>query len=244
MNRAYRVILLDLFGTVVRFVPAAGASRGSLEWLRGPLAALHPQVGFDDFRRALIEVSGALVAERASEHREVPSRERFRRTLETLGLEAESTDPSAGAAEVLSLAHMQHLAAQTELPAPHLDLLNELAGRYRLGLVSNFDHAPTAHAILTKHGVRECFTATLISDEFGRRKPHPSIFRAALRQLGASPDEALFVGDTAADDVCGAHAAGLDVAWLNRHGAQPPDPPPTYTLCELTDLRGVLAVAH
>lgn len=236
MTRAYRVVLFDLFGTVVQFVaPPPGAARGTFEWLRAPLAERRPAIPFEEFTRALVEVSVAIGAERTPEHREIPSRERFRRVLARFDAVA---DPAA--AEALSLAHMAHLAARTEMPAAHGDLLRELAGRYRLGLVSNFDHAPTAQAILARCGVHRCFDVTVISDDFGRRKPHPSIFQEALVRLGAAPSEALYVGDTAVDDIVGAQAAGLDVAWINRFGDDPPDPGPTFTLRELTELRRVL----
>lgn len=235
MTRAYRVVLFDLFGTVVHFVPPPGPARTGYEWLRAPLAAARPGLGFDTFRRALLEVSTAIAAERDAEYREVPSRERFRRSLACAGAGGDD-----GAAETLSLAHMAHLAAQTEMPAAHADLLRDLGGRYRLGLVSNFDHAPTAQAILARHGVYPCFEVTLISDDFGLRKPHPAIFREALRRLDAAPEEALYVGDTPADDIVGARAAGLDVAWVNRRGDEPPDPAPTYSLRELTQLRDIL----
>jgi HAD superfamily hydrolase (TIGR01549 family) len=242
VTRLYRVVLLDLFGTVVHFVtPPPGAARGTFDWLRAPLDAQRPGVAFDDFRRALLEVSAELLAARAPHHREVPSRERFRRALARADAGTDPASPaSTAAAEALSLAHMAHLAAQTEMPAAHVDLLHGLAQRYRVGLVSNFDHAPTARAVLLRHGVADCFHATVISDDFGRRKPHPAIFHAALERLGAQPDDALYVGDTAAEDVVGAQAAGVDVAWLNRHGEAPPDPPPTYTLRALTELRRVL----
>ena len=88
--------------------------------------------------------------------------------------------------------------------------------------------------------MHDCFHTTLISDDFGRRKPHPAIFHAALDRLAGRADEALYVGDTAADDIAGAQAAGIDVAWLNRRDEAPPDPPPTYTLRQLTDLRDIL----
>lgn len=237
MTGAYRVVLFDLFGTVVHFLPPPGAARGTFEWLRAPLAHHRPTIPFADFIRALAEVSAAIAEERALEHREVASRERFGRVLARFD---DAIDPTA--AEALSLAHMAHLAERTEMPAPHADLLRAAAARYRLGLVSNFDHAPTAHAILARCGVDRCFAVTLISDDFGRRKPHPSIFHAALDRLGARPGEALYVGDTPADDIVGARAAGLDVAWVNRHGADPPDPPPTYTLRELADLRPILGI--
>jgi hypothetical protein len=34
----------------------------------------------------------------------------------------------------------------------------------------------------------------------------------------------------------------MDVAWINRDGAAPPDPAPTYALRELAALRGVLSL--
>jgi HAD superfamily hydrolase (TIGR01549 family) len=234
VTRVYRVLLFDLFGTVVHFVaPPPGAARGSYEWLRAPLAEHHPAVPFDDFRRALLEVSSELVSERSVEHREVPSRERFRRVLVRVNV-----DPAA--AEALSLHHMAHLAERTSMPAEHRTLLHDLAARYRLGLVSNFDHAPTAHAILARFEVRDRFEVILISDAFGRRKPHASIFQAALAELDATPAETLYIGDTPADDIVGARAAGMDVAWINRSGDAPPDPGPTYTLRSLSDLRAIL----
>ncbi len=238
MTRSYCVVLFDLFGTVVHFVPPPpGAGRATFECLRAPLVQHRPAIPFDEFTRTLVEISAAIGAGRAPEYREVPSRERFRRVLVRFDAGADDA-----AAEALSLAHMAHLAAQTDMPAAHVDLLHALARRYRLGLVSNFDHAPTAQAILARHGVHRCFDVTLISEDFGRRKPHPAIFQAALNHLGVAPAEALYVGDTPADDIVGAQAVGLDVAWVNRLGDDPPEPPPTYELRTLPELRSVLGI--
>ncbi|MGH7789132.1 MAG: HAD family hydrolase [Candidatus Binatia bacterium] len=235
MARRYRVLLFDLFGTIVHFrTPRPGATGGgAFEWLRAPLAAARPDLSIEAFAAALIDVSRELSATRHPDHREVSSRERFRRALAQLG------GDQRGAA-ALSLAHMAHINAQTELPVAHAPLLRELAPRYRIGLVSNFDHAPTARAILARHGVDGCFEVTVISDDVGVRKPHPSIFATALEALDATPGETLYVGDTPDDDIVGAYAAGLDVAWVNRRGAPPPDPAPTYTLTELAGLRRIL----
>jgi putative hydrolase of the HAD superfamily len=137
---------------------------------------------------------------------------------------------------------MAYLAARTEMPSSHGALLRELSDKLVLGLVSNFDHAPTAHSILRREGIADLFAATVISAEMGHRKPHPSIFRAALRQLDARPDEALFVGDSLADDVLGGHAAGIDVAWINAMGIEIPagTPVPRYQIRSLPELRDVL----
>ena len=75
MTGPYRVVLFDLFGTVVHFLPPPGAAHGTFEWLRAPLARHRPAIPFADFTRALAEVSAAIGAARAPEHREVASRE-------------------------------------------------------------------------------------------------------------------------------------------------------------------------
>lgn len=230
----YRAIVFDLFGTLVHF---RGRPDPAVAWLREPFAALGDAAQFDRFRAALREVSMAIVAARGDEHHEVPSQERFRRALARIGAD----EAAAGA---LSAAHMAHLASLTHLPPAHPPLLETLAGRHRLALVSNFDHAPTARAVLARHGIDHHFEVTLVSADFGRRKPHPGIFTAALRQLAVPAGEALYVGDTPADDVVGALAAGMHVAWLAPPGAPDPDPPPTYRIPDLVQLPLCASAPH
>ena len=145
-------------------------------------------------------------------------------------------------AERLSLAHMAYLASTTRLPAGHRAVLETLAARYRLGLISNFDHGPTARQVLATHGVERFFEVVLISDGFGRRKPHPAIFHAALRDLGVAAHEAVYVGDSVADDVVGASNAQLPVVWVNPKGeALPLDTPqPRAVIRGLDELPGVI----
>jgi FMN phosphatase YigB (HAD superfamily) len=58
--------------------------------------------------------------------------------------------------------------------------------------------------------VLECFDATIFSNEFGRVKPDPSIFRHTLDLLGGvAPARALHVGDLEELDVDGALATGM-----------------------------------
>ncbi len=244
---SYRVLLFDLFGTLVHFdarMPfvrtAGGERRSSMYWLQRQVESELPGTHFAEFLGAIAAVTDEIVRARPPDYREVPSRERFRRALLRLGWQG----PDAMAvADRLSLAHMAHLAEQAVMPAENGLLLRALAKRFRLGLVSNFDHGPTAHAILRRDGIAALFTATVISADFGQRKPHPAIFHAALRQLGAEPAEALHIGDTVTDDVDGAHAAGLDAVWLNPGGGDVPagHATPTYTISCLAELPGLLA---
>ncbi len=168
----YRAVVFDLFGTLVHF---RGRPDPRFEWLREPFAAVTDPAAFDDFREALRAVSMDIIAGREPEHREVLSRDRFARALSRIGADA-------SAAEALSTAHMGHLAGFTDLPDGHLDVVATLADRYRVGLVSNFDHAPTARAVLARHGLDRHLAVTVISAEFGWRKPHPGDLPRGARQ--------------------------------------------------------------
>lgn len=82
-------------------------------------------------------------------------------------------------------------------------------------LVTNGDSVflETAAARLDLH------PAGLISSEQAKAyKPDPRIFRAALRQANAAPDEVLFIGDSLDTDIRAAHALGIGGVWLDRAG--------------------------
>ncbi|HVN88163.1 MAG TPA: HAD family hydrolase [Candidatus Binatia bacterium] len=243
----YRALLFDLYDTVVTFHPRVPATqiagtrwRTTMGWMTEAVTRELPGVAFDDFLRAITDTTAEIVRNRPPEYFEVPSPERFRRALLRLGI-AEEADAKASR---LSRAHMEHLAAATELPAPHLALIRALSERFPLGLVSNFDHGPTARVVIDRHGLTTLFRSIVISDGFGRRKPHPTIFRFALNELGVDADDAVFIGDSAVDDVAGAHASGIDAVWINARGAALPEgvPPPRYVVTALGELPDVLGI--
>ena len=45
--------------------------------------------------------------------------------------------------------------------------------------------------------------------------PHPAPFDAALSRLGVPASHAVMVGDSLANDIRGAQAAGLEAVWLS-----------------------------
>jgi FMN hydrolase / 5-amino-6-(5-phospho-D-ribitylamino)uracil phosphatase len=59
------------------------------------------------------------------------------------------------------------------------------------------------------------------SAAFGRTKPHPSIFLAALERLGVEPLRAAMVGDSYEDDIEGARAVGITAFLLDREDRHP-----------------------
>ena len=84
----------------------------------------------------------------------------------------------------------------------------------RIGLISNTHRSLDA---FRSHFELEDFVAAAVSSrEHGYNKPHPSIFRTALRLLAVAPDEALMVGDSFGHDIEGARAVGMHAVWLKR----------------------------
>jgi len=82
-------------------------------------------------------------------------------------------------------------------------------GRYALGLISNFTYAPVIYAGLRKLNLSHFFNAILVSEDVGWRKPHPKIFKEALKRLDKKANQTVFVGDSPVEDVQGAKEVGM-----------------------------------
>jgi len=93
-------------------------------------------------------------------------------------------------------------------------MLETLKGKYRLGLLSNFTHAPAALRIIDHMGLSPFFDVVLISGQIGYRKPHPSVFRRLVESLCVNGGETLYVGDDPEADINGALRAGLQPVWF------------------------------
>jgi len=244
----YRAVLFDLFDTLVRFdrerLPEVRIDgrvvRSTAGHLHPILLEVAPHVTLPAFYAALLESWQDAERRRALDHREVAAPERFAHLLRCLSL-----DPDACPSDVVRRlldAHRRALSLAAEFPPHHRSLLEDLAGRYRLAVVSNFDYTPTVVGLLEAAGVADLFGTVVVSDAYGWRKPAPGIFEEALRRLGVGPDEALFVGDRADIDVAGARGVGMRAAWLNPAGQPLPAgaPAPDYELRDLDDLRRIL----
>jgi len=100
-----------------------------------------------------------------------------------------------------------------ELFEDALPVLQELrAAQLLLGLVSN--GIRDLREFVVHH--RLDVDAVVGSRAHGFVKPHPTIFQAALEQLGVEPAEAVMVGDSLEEDVEGARALGLRAILIDR----------------------------
>jgi HAD superfamily hydrolase (TIGR01509 family) len=245
---AYGGVLFDLFGTLV-LVDESRLSTLTIDGrpVRTTLGALVPlvrelipEVEPAALWQALRTVSAEMAEHREDTHVEHPSRERFRRALARLGVHGAH---GAEVAVALSRAHMRGIADATVFPPSHAAVLAAARRDGPVAVVSNFDDTATAYEILRRHDILSHLATVVVSEAVGVRKPHPAIVREALRCVGVPASDALFVGDTLDEDVAAAQAAGVDAAWIDRHGRGIPAgmPTPRYVLHTLPELLAVLA---
>jgi putative hydrolase of the HAD superfamily len=144
--------------------------------------------------------------------------------------------------EEMVLAHMGKIADAVEFPEANRNTLNTLKNKYRLALISNFDHAPTAYGILDKFEIRDFFERILISIEVGFRKPRADIFLKAFSLLKIKPSEAIFVGDNSEADVVGSKNVGMNVIWINKNNEhiRREIPNPDYVVTKFTDINKII----
>lgn len=118
------------------------------------------------------------------------------------------------------------------------DVLRALhAAGLKIGLISNSERC--LRSFESHFQLEGIFAAAVTSSAHGYMKPHPSIFEASLRAVGASPAEALMVGDSLAHDIEGARRLGMRavlVARSGRPGPAPVDVPVIQSLRELPPL--------
>ncbi|MCB9727887.1 MAG: HAD-IA family hydrolase [Deltaproteobacteria bacterium] len=88
------------------------------------------------------------------------------------------------------------------------------AAGVQTGVVSNFDDRLTR--VLAALGLDALLDTVTLPAEVGAAKPDPAIFRAAVTRHGAAPEQVWMVGDSEAEDVAGARAAGLRGIRLDR----------------------------
>lgn len=246
--KQYKAIVFDLFSTVALWRPErmpmfewrGKTSHSTMGVLRKTVEEQVIGASFAAFVDGLEAANEELALRREQDLREIPSIERFNLALTKIGYpEAADTLRIAG---MLSLLHMEQLAAAVEIPNAHVDFLARLGTRYRIALLSNFDHGPTARTILERDGAAAYFDPIVISDEHGWRKPHANIFLDTLATLAVEPEAALYVGDSVADDIVGSQGAGLDIAWVNARATPLPDdiPAPDYEIAAIPDLAEIL----
>jgi putative hydrolase of the HAD superfamily len=97
------------------------------------------------------------------------------------------------------------------------DRLQEIGERYQIAVISNGDGR--IQDVLERCAIAACFRTITDSGNVGYEKPHPEIFRQALKSMNATPEESLYVGDVYSVDYLGATGAGMQAMLMDVPGA-------------------------
>lgn len=158
----------------------------------------------------------------------------------------EKFDIHIPAAERRALAWLWYrpVLRQTHVEPGTLEMLRELRGRgLKLAIVSN-TCAPgiCLDRHLAEEHLLEFFPTRIYSSNTIYRKPHPHIFRAALHEMGVSPDQAIFVGDLIRADIKGGRRMGMTTVWKPASAAKNPAKrhQPDHIIRKITDLPRVI----
>lgn len=95
------------------------------------------------------------------------------------------------------------------------------------------------HRQVESNGIAQLMDVVLFSSQFGRRKPAPEIYRAALEAVGVAAERALFVGDRVREDYEGPRAIGMRAILCTAHASEIP-PPGIPTIASLAELPTLL----
>jgi putative hydrolase of the HAD superfamily len=95
--------------------------------------------------------------------------------------------------------------------------LREIGERYQIAVISNADGK--IEDVLQRCGIADCFRTITDSGLVGYEKPHPEIFRHALKSMNAAPEESLYVGDVYSIDYLGAIGARMRAVLMDVPGA-------------------------
>lgn len=142
--------------------------------------------------------------------------------------------------DAAALARRLHADA-LEIVARNLPILERLARRYRLGVVSNF--TGNLRPCLEELGLARFFAVLSDSTLVGWSKPDPRIFAHTLAALQVSPQRAWMVGDNFEADIRGAAGLGIRTCWLapsERTAPPGADLVPTARISRLPDVEAVL----
>lgn len=131
-----------------------------------------------------------------------------------------------------------------------VDMLNELARHYRLGLLSD-GFLPAQRLKLRALGLETRFQHVLFTEKLGREcwKPSPAGFRRLQEQFGTLPEAMAYVGDNPAKDFL----AGNELGWstvqvrfadvVHAYRPSPPDGDAQYVVDSLAELKALLLSA-
>jgi putative hydrolase of the HAD superfamily len=222
---AYKIILLDADGTLFDFEKAEIIAFKNMltdfgvsysEWLFSIYLRENKQV-WQELEKGIIS-------------QEKLKTERFKRFLETSKITGDEKQYAAS--------YMAHLANASILFDDALDVVKKLSENHTLIIVTN-GLKEVQHKRIRESILKPYIKKVIISDEFGKAKPDPSIIYHALE--GESYDDlkqdVVIIGDSLTSDIKGGINAGISTVWYNpNHLKNKSDIIPDFEISNFNEL--------
>jgi len=134
---------------------------------------------------------------------------RFIKTLESLGVK----DVQLGT--TMGQHYIDKSPYQTTLFPNTIETLENLKEKgYKMHIITN-GFKEVQYIKLDKSKLAPFFDIVIVSEEFGKNKPHPSIFKHAIERANTSFDKSLMIGDSLEADLRGAQNVNMDQVFFN-----------------------------
>lgn len=110
--------------------------------------------------------------------------------------------------------YIYHSPRQTELLPYTIEVLDYLKDKYQLHIITN-GFEEVQHIKLAESKIAHYFKEVLLSEKVGVKKPHPFIFKKAMKLAQAKPENSIMIGDDWYADIYGASRAGMRSIYFN-----------------------------
>jgi FMN phosphatase YigB (HAD superfamily) len=247
-----RVACFDLFDTLIHVrtdrypeIELNGTPLRSTIPIWHERVLAHHDVSLNELKEALLavwpQIRSELERDRGSEderYKEMRAVEKYRRALTQL--DRFSDEESESIALEIAIVHHECLV-NASFPAIRAgDVLEAVKSKdIETVLISNWDYAPAAEAMLEATGLAPLLDHLVISEAVGLRKPHRRLFELALERCDTTAARALHVGDLARPDAWGAGRLGFRTVWIDKNEDGWPadlEYAPTLTVTKLAEL--------
>jgi putative hydrolase of the HAD superfamily len=227
-------VLFDFFGTLVEYSPSRTEQGYSA--VHALVQGMGVDLGYEQFLDEWTAESAGFDQRSAADDSEFSMAEVATAFLSRVLARA----PTSAEVDELVDTYLREWNTAVIYPASVPKIVEALAERFGLAVVSNTHQPGLVTDQLAAMGIADRFEAVITSVELGRRKPHPIIYAEALTRLGITAANAVFVGDTYLPDYTGPQALGI-TAYLIDPGQQH-DLPAEQRLRSLADLPERLGV--
>ncbi|OBB57102.1 HAD family hydrolase [Mycobacterium sp. 852013-51886_SCH5428379] len=201
-------VFFDFFGTLVDYDPSVHpvTRNAPLDFARRVGVAISEDESKANWQKAWddLDADATRTGREFSMH---DVADRFWRSIGSPPLAADSI-------ETLIAEYFEAWTADVEVADGALDCLADLSTDHTLAIVSNTHDSGLVQRLARQFGLHHAISRIVTSVDVGWRKPHPSIFRTALRTCQVSADSAVFVGDNWTADVDGPRRVGMSAIYV------------------------------